>query len=123
MREYMELIDFLKEVGDGILDHLPEKERVNILTAEEIIKQWMQRKTYLQALSLRKDIVSYTKLHERADYSVDEVFADFDVCFIPERFGVDEPTFLTGILGSIDAHIKEKEKALLVKYFGWLGYK
>ncbi|MBF7143116.1 hypothetical protein HBH25_13455 [Pseudomonas sp. hsmgli-8] len=123
MRGYMELIDFMRDLGDGILDHLPEEQRLEILTTEEILERWMKKKSYLQALSLKKDIISYAQLYESGNYSVDEIFADFDLCFIPERFGVEEHIFLTGILGLIETHIKKKKKSFLLKYIGWLGYK
>jgi hypothetical protein len=38
MRGYMELIDFMRDLGDGILDHLPEDQRLEILTTEEILE-------------------------------------------------------------------------------------
>lgn len=56
MRGYTQLIDFMQDLGDGILDHLPEEHRVAILSVEDIVELWMQRKSYLQALSLKKDI-------------------------------------------------------------------
>lgn len=123
MRGYMQLIDFMQDLGDGILDQLPEELRVGVLSVEEIVKLWMQRKSYFQALSLRRDIISYAKLYEAGDYSVDEVFDDFDLCFIPERFGCEEHVFLIGLLGLIDFHIEKKRRGLLLTYFGWMGYR
>ena len=123
MRGYMQLIDFMQDLGDGILDHLPEELRVGVLSVEEIVNLWMQRKSYFQALSLRRDIISYAKLYEAGDYSVDEVFDDFDLCFIPERFGCEEHVFLMELLGLIDFHIEKKRRGLLLKYFGWMGYR
>ncbi|WP_256737562.1 hypothetical protein [Pseudomonas sp. dw_358] len=119
----MQLIDFMRELGDGILDHLPEEQRIGILDIEKIVENWMLRKSYLQALSLKKDITTYADLYKTGDYAVDEILADYDLCFIPERFGVEEHIFLTSILGLIDFHIEKKRKAFLMKYFGWLGYK
>jgi len=112
MREYIELIDFMRDLGDGILDHLPEEQRLEILKTEEILERWMKKKSYLQALSLKKDIISYAQFYESGNY---------DLCFIPERFGVEEHIFLTGILGLIETHIKKKKKSFLLKYIGWLG--
>jgi hypothetical protein len=83
----------------------------------------MNRKSYLQALSLKKDIISYAQLCESGNYYVDHIFEDFDLCFIFERFGIAEHIFFTGILGLIETHIKEKKKPFLLKYFGWLGYR
>ena len=83
----------------------------------------MLRKSYLQALSLKKDITTYADLYKTGDYAVDEILADYDLCFIPERFGVEEHIFLTSILGLIDFHIEQKRKAFFIKCFGWLGYK
>ncbi|SET65819.1 hypothetical protein [Pseudomonas graminis] len=122
MRGYTQLIDFMQDLGDGILDHLPEEQRVAILSVEDIVELWMQRKSYLQALSLKKDIVTYAKLDEAGDYSVDQLLDDFDLCFIPERFGCEDHIFLTGILDLINLHIEKKRQGMLVKYFGWLGY-
>ena len=56
MRGYMQLVDFMQDLGDGILDHLPEELRVGVLSVEEIVNLWMHRKSYFQALSLRRDI-------------------------------------------------------------------
>lgn len=123
MRGYMQLIDFMRELGDGILDHLPEEQRVGVLSVEEIVSAWMHRKSYFQAVSLRKDIISYAKLYEAGDYSVDEIFDDFDVCFIPERFGCEEHVFLTGLLGLIDYFIETKRRDFRSRYLGWMGYR
>lgn len=43
MRGYTQLIDFMQDLGDGILDHLPEEQRVAILSVEDIVELWMQR--------------------------------------------------------------------------------
>ncbi|MFP3922451.1 hypothetical protein [Pseudomonas sp. W5-36] len=114
----MQLIDFMQDLGDGILDHLPEELRVGVLSVEEIVDLWMQRKSYFQALSLRRDIISYAKLYEAGDYSVDEVFDDFDLCFIPERFGCEEHVFLMGLLGLIDFHIEKKGGTFFLNILG-----
>ncbi|MGY2183772.1 hypothetical protein [Pseudomonas agarici] len=119
----MELIDLMKSLGDGILDHLPEDQRTGQLTVEEIIDQWMAKKSYFSALSLRKDVTNYIKLQRSGNFEVDEILSWYDLCFIPERFGVEEHIFLTSILGLIDFHIEKKRKAFFVKCFGWLGYK
>lgn len=123
MRGYMELIGFMKDLGDGILDYLPEDQRDGQLSVEEIIERWMVKKTYCSALSLRKDITTYIKLQRSGDFSVDEILSWYDLCFIPERLGVEEHVFFTGILDLIDFHIEKKRKAIFVKYFGWIGYR
>ena len=121
MRGYMELIDFMKSLGDGILDYLPEDQRTGQLTIEEIIEQWMAKKSYFSALSLRKDVTTYIKLQRSGNFEVDEILSWYDLCFIPERFGVEEHIFLTSILDLIDSHIEKKRKAFFGKCFGWLG--
>lgn len=123
MREFTQLIDFMKDLGVGVLDHLPEEQRIKILSVEEIVDLWMQQKSYLQALSLRKDITSYVRLVAVEDDSVDQLFADFDLCFIQDRFGCEDEVFLTGLLDLINLHIETKRQGILTKYLGWLGYR
>ncbi|NAS98381.1 hypothetical protein CU665_04585 [Pseudomonas syringae pv. actinidifoliorum] len=123
MRGYMELVDFMKALGDGILDYLPEDQRVGQLTVEEIIERWMSNKSYCSACRLKNDVVNYIKLQSSGDLSVDEILSWYDLCFISERFGVEEHIFFTGILKSIDVHIETKRKAIFVKCFGWIGYR
>ncbi|MEE4575046.1 hypothetical protein V2L07_19910 [Pseudomonas alliivorans] len=113
----------MKELSDGILDHLPEDQRVGQLTVEEIIEKWMSNKSYCSSRSLRKDIETYIKLQKSGDFSVDEILSWYDLCFIPERFGVDEHVFFSGILKSIDFHIEKKKKAFFVRFFSWAGCK
>lgn len=43
MRGYMQLVDFMKELGDGILDYLPEDQRTEQLSVEVVIEQWMAK--------------------------------------------------------------------------------
>lgn len=61
MRGYNQLIDFMRELGDGIQDHLPEAQRTSVLTLDEIVTRWFYGKTYLEIRSLEKDIVSFVK--------------------------------------------------------------
>ncbi|MCF5710771.1 hypothetical protein GIV19_26480 [Pseudomonas syringae] len=119
----MQLIDFMRELGDGILDHLPEEQRTGQLPTEEIIEQWMAKKSYFAALSLRRDVTTYIKLQRSGNLEVDEILSWYDLCFIPERFGIEEHIFLTSILDLIDSHIEKKRKAFFAKCFGWVGYK
>lgn len=114
MRGYMELISFMKELSDGILDHLPEEQRVGQLTVEEVIEKWMSSKSYCSSLSLRKDIETYISLQKSGDFSVDEILSWYDLCFIPERFGVDEHVFFSDVLKSINFHMEEKDRKSVV---------
>ncbi|MGE6384917.1 hypothetical protein ACQKEN_04500 [Pseudomonas sp. NPDC078416] len=123
MRGYMELIDFMKHLADGVLDYLPEDQRVGQLTVDQVIEEWMKGKSYFAARSLRNDLKSYIKLYKSGDYSVDEILSWYDLSFIPERFGCAEWELFTSILCSIDAHIERKQKDFLIKVFGWLGFR
>ncbi|WP_227449367.1 hypothetical protein [Pseudomonas syringae] len=113
----------MKALSDGLLDYLPEDQRAGQLTVEEVIGQWMSSKSYYSSLSLRKDIVTYIRLQKSDDFSVDEILSWYDLCFIPERFGVEEHVFFSGILKSIDSHIEKKKKSFFAKYFSWAGCK
>jgi hypothetical protein len=44
----MELIDFMKHLADGVLDYLPEDQRVGQLTVDQVIEEWMQVSRILQ---------------------------------------------------------------------------
>ncbi len=61
MRSYMELIYFMRELGDGIRDHLPEEQRTAQLSLDQIVAQWVDNKSCLAIRSLEKDISSYIK--------------------------------------------------------------
>lgn len=121
MRGYTELLDFLGALSDGLLDHLPEDQRVGQLTVEEIVARWMRNKSYFAAISLRKNILTYESLVESGDYSVDQLLSDFDLDFVYDRFGCHVNVYLMGILSLIDFYIEKKKKDLLAKWFGWLG--
>lgn len=75
MRGYMELIDFMKSLGDGILDYLPEDPKTGQLTIKEIIEQWMAKKSYFSALSLRRDVTTYIKLQRSGNSEADEILS------------------------------------------------
>ncbi|MFJ4068366.1 hypothetical protein ACIPW4_24110 [Pseudomonas sp. NPDC089996] len=120
MRGYMELVDFMKALGDGLLVYLPDDQRVGQLSVEEIIEQWMAKKSYFSARALRKDIAIYIALQKSGDFTVDEILSWYDLSFIPERFGVEENVFFTRILGLIESHVAKKKKALLAKCCVWL---
>ena len=51
MRGYMEFIDFMKHLADGVLDYLPEDQRVGQLTVDQVIEEWMQVSRILQHVS------------------------------------------------------------------------
>ncbi len=123
MHGFMELIDFMKHLADGVLDYLPEDQRVGQLTADQVLDEWMKGKSYFAARSLRNDLKSYIKLYKSGDYSVDEILSWYDLSYIPERFGCEEWELFTSILCSIDSHIERKRKHFLVKCFGRLGYR
>lgn len=120
-RSYGELIDFMKALGDGVLDYLPEDQRGDCLTIEEIVEQWMSGKSYWAARSLKADMVCYIRLYRSGDYSVDEVLFWYDLCFIPERFGVEEHVFFERMLGLIGAGIEKKKRACFDTYIGFLS--
>lgn len=123
MQGYMELIDFMKRLAEGILDYLPEDQRVGQPTVDQVIEEWMRGKSYFAARSLRSDLKSYIELHKSGDCSVDEILSWYDLSFIPESFGCEEWELFMSILCSIDAHIERKREDLLIKGFGWLGFR
>lgn len=73
MRSYMELIYFLRDLGDGIQDHLPEELRTGQLPLNVIVDQWVDKKTYFAIRSLEKDILSYIEKYKVGDFSVDQI--------------------------------------------------
>ncbi|MFK3940924.1 hypothetical protein ACI2KC_04455 [Pseudomonas monteilii] len=123
MRGYTELVDFMKALGDGILDYLPEDQRVGQLSVEEIVEQWMLGKSYCAARSLRKDVEKYIKLQRAGDFSVDEILSWYDLCFIPERFGVEEHVFFSSILNLIETEVGKKKKQLRTRFLGFIGFR
>ena len=52
MRGYMQFLDFMRELGDGIQDHLPEEQRTSVLTLDEVVTNWVDGKTCLEIRSL-----------------------------------------------------------------------
>ncbi|WP_256669383.1 hypothetical protein [Pseudomonas sp. MN1F] len=84
MRGYMQLVDFMKELGDGILDYLPEDQRTKQLSVEGVIEQWMAKKSYFSALALKRDIATYIALQKSGNFTVDEILSWYDLSFIPE---------------------------------------
>lgn len=75
MRGYMQFLDFMRELGDGIQDHLPEEQRTSVLTLDEVVTNWVDGKTCLEIRSLEKDIASFLKKDQAEDYSVYELLS------------------------------------------------
>lgn len=112
MRSYMELIYFMRELGDGIQDHLPEEQRTAQLSLDQIVAQWVDNKSCLAIRSLEKDISSYIKKSSGGDLSVDQIFFDFDLLFIPERFGCEEPELLGEVLLILKARVVNTNRSV-----------
>lgn len=123
MRSYMELIYFMRDLGDGVQDHLPEEQRIAQLSLEEIVAQWVDNKSYLAIRSLEKDISSYIKKSSVGDLSVDQIFFDFDLLFIPERFGCEEPELLGEVLLILKARVVTTNRSVLKDFSAWLRSK
>ena len=123
MRSYMELIYFMRDLGDGVQDHLPEEQRIAQLSLEEIVAQWVDNKSYLAIRSLEKDISSYIKKSSVGDLSVDQIFFDFDLLFIPERFGCEEPELLGEVLLILKARVVNTNRSVLKDFSAWLRSK
>lgn len=123
MRGYMELIDFLRDLGDGIQDHLPEDQRTSQLTLEEIVNNWVEKKSCMKIKSLEKDILSYVKKDNAKDYSVYEVLSWYDLLFIPERFDCEESELLLTVLSMIKKRVIEDRRSVLDDFRKWLKRK
>jgi|ERR1700712_3197119 len=123
MRGYMELIDFMRDLGDGIQDHLPEEQRTSQLSLEKIVEEWVDKKSYFAIRSLEKDIVSYVKKYNAGDYAVDQIFSDFDLVFIPERFGCEESVLLEKVLLLMAMRVHSKNRTPLNDFYIWLSAK
>jgi hypothetical protein len=123
MRQYNSLIKFLLELGTAIQDYLPEDQRTSPMSLTEFLKFWTGKKSYYEVCVLRNDIKSYLRKHAQGDYSVDELFFYYDIGFVEERFGCEDPELLAKILGMLDVHIELRRKKALKKYLGWVGFK
>jgi hypothetical protein len=119
----MELIYFMRDLGDGVQDHLPEEQRIAQLSLEEIVAQWVDKKSCLAIRSLEKDISSYIKKSSVGDLSVDQIFFDFDLLFIPERFGCEEPELLGEVLLILKARVVNTNRSVLKDFSAWLRSK
>jgi hypothetical protein len=123
MRSYMELIYFMRDLGDGVQDHLPEEQRTAPLLLEEIVNQWVDKKSCLAIRSLENDISSYIEKSNVGDFSVDQIFFDFDLLFIPERFGCEEPELLGEVLLILKARVVTTNRSVLNDFGAWLRSK
>lgn len=123
MRGYVELIDFMRELGDGIQDHLPEDQRNSKKPLEVIVSDWVDGKSFLEIRSLRGDILTYIKKYNAGDHSVDQILSDFDLVFIPERFGCEESILLAKVVLMIDGRVVEKRRSVLNDLCSWLAVK
>jgi hypothetical protein len=119
----MELIYFLRDLGDGIQDHLPEELRTGQLPLNVIVDQWVDKKTYFAIRSLEKDILSYIEKYKVGDFSVDQILFDFDLLFIPERFGCEEPELLGEVLLMLKARVVDRKRSVLKDLAAWLRSK
>lgn len=119
----MELIYFMRDLGDGVQDHLPEEQRIAQLSLEAIVAKWVDNKSCLAIRSLEKDISSYIKKSSAGDLSVDQIFFDFDLLFIPERFGCEEPELLGEVLLMLKARVVDTNRSVLNDFSAWLRSK
>lgn len=123
MRQYNTLIRFLLKLGSAIQDYFPENQRTSPLSLSEFLECWMGKKSYCEVYVLRSDIKSYLRKHAQGDYSVDELFFYYDIGFVEERFGCEDPELLAQVLCMLDVHIELRKKKALKKYFGWFDFK
>lgn len=123
MREYVLLIDFMRDLGAAIQGYLPESERSSVPDLKIFLESWTSKKSIVELYRLRSDIKSYLFKHAVGDYSVDELFFYYDIGFVQERFGSDDPVFLAGVVHMLDTIMALRKAAVVRKYFGWIGFK
>jgi hypothetical protein len=123
MREYGRLIDFLLDLGTAVQDYLPEEQRVNPLTLKDVVRDWTWRKSLLDLYIFRSDIKSYLKKHMAGDYSVDQLFYDYDIGFVQERFGCDDAQLLAETLQLLNTGINDRKRHLISSYTRWFRFK
>jgi len=116
----MQLLDFMRELSDGIQEYLPESQRTAILTLDEIVDSWVEKKSCMAILSLQKDIVSFVKKDEAGDGSVYEILSWYDLLFIPERFGCEEPELLLIVLSMIKERVSEQNRSVAGDVWRWV---
>lgn len=123
MRGYVQLVDFLRELSDGIQDHLPEDQRTTILSLDEVVTLWVRRKSRVAIRSLEKDIASFVEKDEANDDSVYEILFWYDLLFIPERFGCEEPELLLVVLSMIKQRASEESRSVADDVWRWMKRK
>ncbi|SET65798.1 hypothetical protein [Pseudomonas graminis] len=123
MRQYVSLINFMLALGTAIQDYLPEDERANVPDLKSFLDEWASRTSLIELYRLRGDIRSYLVKHAAGDYTIDELFFYYDIGFVYERFGSEDPVFLAGVVQILDRVIDRKKAALARKYLGWIGFK
>lgn len=120
MRSYHQLFSFMCDLGDGIQDHLPEEMRTEQLAVEEIVNLWVDKKSYLAIRSLKKDILTYVKKCDEADFSLDAIFPYDDfLLFIPERFDCEESVLFSRVVPMIERREAETNRSLLNDIVKW----
>ncbi|WP_268799799.1 hypothetical protein [Pseudomonas huanghezhanensis] len=120
MRGYGELLDFMRDLSDGVQEYLPEELRTAQLSLNEIVDQWITGKSYLAIRSLQKDIASYVKKSNAGDFSVDELFFISDLVFTEEMFGCEEAVLLTKVLEMLKLRVEERRLSVLTDIQRWL---
>jgi hypothetical protein len=123
MRGYMELVDFMGDVSEGIQDHLPEDQRCCQRSLDDIVESWVGGKKYWAIKSLEKDLESYGKKHSAGDYSVDEILSYYDLLFIWDRFGCEEVEWLNQVLAMIRRVVRDKKRSYFNDARLWIGGK
>lgn len=119
----MLLIDLMRDLGVAIQDSLPENERASVPDLKTFLESWSSKRSIVELYRLRSDIRSYLTKHAAGDYSVDELFFYYDIGFVQERFGSDDPVFLAGVVHMLDTIMALRKAAVVRKCFGWMGFK
>lgn len=123
MRGYMQLVDFMRELSDGIQEYLPEGQRTAILSLDEIVDCWMEKKSYLAIRSLEKDIVSFIEKDEAGDGSVYEILSWYDLLFAIERFDCEESELLLTVQAMIRKRASEEGRSVKDDVCRWIKRK
>ncbi|WP_296178190.1 hypothetical protein [Pseudomonas sp. UBA1879] len=123
MRGYMQLIDFMRALSDGVQEYLPEAQRTAIQSLDEVVDCWMEKKSCLAIRSLERDIVSFIKKDEAGDGSVYEMLSWYDLLFALERFGCDETVLLLKVLSMIRKRVSEEGRSVTDDIWRWMKRK
>ncbi|WP_341959732.1 hypothetical protein [Pseudomonas sp. RC10] len=119
----MQLVDFMRELSDGIQEYLPEDQRTAILNLDEIVDCWMEKKSYLAIRSLEKDIVSFIEKDEAGDGSVCEILSWYDLLFAIERFDCEESELLLTVLSMTRKRRSEEGRCVADDVWRWIKRK